>query len=210
MSAEIRPEFEKQPIQPTLDVICGPMFSGKSEELIKRLRTAPYAGYKVQAFAPATDNRRDENTINSGDGARFPAVIFKNSSEFLKLVDDDTDIVGIDEAQFADEGIVGVCIVLTHQGKKVIVAGLDKNFRGEPFGPMALLKQEADHVDTYHAYCNKCGKPASRTQRIKKVNGERIPADYNDPTVLIGAEEDYEARCRRCHEVPGKLSTTVR
>lgn len=180
------------------------MFSGKTDELIKRLRTAPYAGYKTQAFKPDTDDRRRSDSINTQDGAHFPATSVVYSKLILDLVADDTDIVGIDEAQFMDEDLLEVAIELTRRGKKVIVAGLDKDFRGEPFGLMGQIKQEADHVDTVHAYCALCGRPASRTQRIKIIEGRRMPADYNDPVVLVGAENDYESRCRKHHEVPGK------
>jgi len=192
--------IERVPIQPELVVLCGPMFSGKSAELIKELKRAPHAGYKVLAFKPEIDKRRGTNTINSEDGGSFPATPVKNSFEILNLVLSETDIVGIDETQFFDNGIVEVCLELVNRGKKVIVAGLDKNFKGEPFGPMALLKQEAEEVQTFHAYCHKCGNPASFTQRI--VNGK--PADYGDPIVVVGATELYEARCRKHHEVPNK------
>lgn len=191
---------ERVPIQPELVVFCGPMFSGKSNELIKELRRAPHAGYKVIAFKPAIDKRRGSHTINSEDGGSFPATPVKNSLEIPDLVTADVDIVGIDETQFFDDGIVNVCLELVARGKKVIVAGLDKNFKGEPFGPMALLKQEAEEVQTFQAYCHKCGNPASFTQRI--VDGK--PANYDDPIVVVGATELYEARCRKHHEVPGK------
>lgn len=191
---------ERVPIQPELVVFCGPMFSGKSNQLIRELKRAPHARYKVVAFKPEVDNRRGANTINSEDGGSFPATPVKHSSEISDLVTSDVDIVGIDEAQFLDVGIIDVCLELVARGKKVIVAGLDKNFKGEPFGPMALLKQEAEEVQTFQAYCHKCGNPASFTQRI--VNGK--PADYSDPIVVVGATELYEARCRKHHEVPGK------
>jgi len=191
---------ERRPIRPELRVICGPMFSGKSEELIKELRRAPHAKYKVMAFKPELDYRRGEESINSQDGSKFPATSIRDPKQILEMVTSDIDIVGIDEAQFFDENIVDVCLELLRRGKKVIVAGLDKNFRGEPFGPMAALKQEADHTDTLHAYCAVCGEPASFTQRV--LNGE--PAKYDDPIVAVGADELYQARCRSHHEVPGK------
>ena len=191
---------ERVPILPELVVFCGPMFSGKSAELIKEMKRAPHAGYKVIAFKPEVDKRRGINTINSEDGGSFPATRVEDSSEILDLVSSEVDIVGIDETQFFDDGIVDVCIELVNRGKKVIVAGLDKNFKGEPFGPMATLKQEAEEVQTFQAYCHKCGQPASFTQRI--VNGK--PADYNEPVVVVGATELYEARCRKHHEVPGR------
>lgn len=191
---------ERIPLQPELVVFCGPMFSGKSAELIRELKTAPHAGYKVIAFKPEVDKRRGADSINSEDGGSFPAISVRHSLDILDFVTKDVDIVGIDETQFFDDEIIDVCIALVGQGKKVVVAGLDKNFKGEPFGPMAELKQEAEEVQTFHAYCHKCGQPASFTQRI--VNGK--PADYNDPIVVVGAMELYEARCRKHHEVPGK------
>ena len=191
---------ERRPIQPQLIVFCGPMFSGKSDELIRELRRAPHAGFKVLAFVPEVDFRREKDTINSQDGTAFPAITVGNSAEILGMVTPDVDIVGIDETQFFDEGIVDVCLNLVHRGKKVIVAGLDKNFRGEPFGPMGRLKQEADHVETFHAYCAVCREPASFTQRI--IDGK--PANYHDPVVKVGADEFYQARCRKHHEVPGR------
>jgi thymidine kinase len=191
---------ERSPIQPELIVFCGPMFSGKSDELIRELNKAPHAGYKVLAFKPVVDNRRDEDTINSQDGGKYPAIRVTTSKDILKSCLTDIDIIGIDEAQFLDDGIVNVCLELVARGKKVIVAGLDKNFRGEPFGPMAILKQEADHVETFHAYCAVCRQSASFTQRI--IDGK--PANYNDPIVKVGSDEFYQARCRLHHEVPGR------
>jgi len=191
---------ERVPIQPELVIFCGPMFSGKSAELIKELKRAPHAGYKVLAFKPALDKRRGADSINSEDGGSHPAISVKHSLDILNFVTPEIDIVGIDEGQFFDNEINDVCIRLVNQGKKVIVAGLDKNFKGEPFGPMAYLKQEAEEVQTFQAYCHTCGKPASFTQRI--VNGK--PANYDDPIVIVGAAELYEARCRQHHEVPGK------
>lgn len=191
---------EKDPITPGLTVYCGPMFSGKSDELIRELKRAPHAGYRVAAFKPAKDNRRGEDTINSENGAKFPATSVSESFEILSLVGPDIDIVGIDEAQFFDANLPDVVLTLVGRGKKVMVAGLDKNFRGEPFGPMQILKQEAEDVISLHAYCSECGKPASFTQRL--VNGK--PANYDDPVVVVGASELYEARCRKHHEVPGK------
>jgi thymidine kinase len=193
-------EREKRPLQPELIVFCGPMFSGKSDELIKELKRAPHAKYKVLAFKPSIDNRRGEDTINSENSGKYPAISVGNSLDILDLVPADVDIVGIDEAQFFDANILDVCLKLVGRGKKVIVAGLDKDFRGEPFGPMAILKQEADHTENFHAYCAVCGGSASFTQRI--IDGK--PANYTDPVVKVGADEFYQARCRQHHEVPGK------
>lgn len=191
---------EKRPLQPELIVYCGPMFSGKSDELIRELKRAPHAKYKVIAFKPEIDHRRGSGTINSQNGNDYPAISISNPEDILQMVTPEIDIVGIDEAQFFDDRIVDVVLSLTARGKRVIVAGLDKDFRGEPFGPMAKLKQEADHTDSFHAYCAVCGDSASFTQRL--VNGK--PARYDDPIVVVGADEMYQARCRSHHEVPGK------
>jgi len=195
---------ERERLHPRLEVYCGPMFSGKSDLLIHELRTAPYAGYKVIAFTPGVDSRREKDTINSEGGTKFPATTIHHSHEIFDYVGPDIDIVGIDEGNFFDMGLVDVCRELVLRGKRVLVAGLDKDFRGEPFGPMGVLKQEAEDVHSLHAFCGKCGKEASFTQRIKIIQGERIPANYNDPQVLVGATNDYEARCRIHHEVPGR------
>lgn len=191
---------ERRPLQPELIVYCGPMFSGKSDELIRELKRAPHAKYNVMAFKPEVDFRRGSGTINSQNGNEYPAISVKSSEEILEYVTANIDIVGIDETQFFDDGVVDVVLKLIARGKKVIVAGLDKDFRGEPFGPMARLKQEADHTESFHAYCAVCGGSASFTQRL--VNGN--PARYDDPIVVVGADELYEARCRSHHEVPGK------
>lgn len=191
---------ERRPIQPELIVFCGPMFSGKSDELIRELRKAPHAGYKVIAFKPIIDNRRGEDSINTQDNVKYPAIQVESSKQILEFDFKSIDIIGIDEAQFFDQELPDICLELVARDKKVIVAGLDKNFRGEPFGPMAKLKQEADHVETFHAYCAVCRGSASFTQRI--IDGK--PANYHDPVVKIGDDEFYQARCREHHEVPGR------
>lgn len=191
---------ETKRVQPRIEVYCGPMFSGKSDNLIRELSTLPYAGFGVIAFKPLNDDRRGGDTINSQNGASFPAISVSRSSEILSHVGDDIQVVGIDEAQFFDGEIVGVCLELVDRGKRVIVSGLDKDFRGMPFGPMATLKQIADHVLTHHAYCATCGEEAFFTQRV--VNG--TPAGFNDEIIIVGADELYEARCRKHHEVPGR------
>lgn len=195
---------ERERLHPGLEIFCGPMFSGKSSQLITELRRAPYAGLKVIAFTPGVDDRRKKDTINSDDGAEYPAITVHKSSEILERVLPEHDIVGIDEGNFFDEGLVDVCRELVLRGKRVLVSGLDKDFRGEPFGPMAALKQDAEDVHSMHAYCNVCHREASFTQRIKIIDGERIPANYYDPLILVGAKSDYEARCRQHHEVPGR------
>ena len=196
---------ERRPIQPELIVFCGPMFSGKSDELIRELKKVPHAGYKVLAFKPVIDKRRGEDTINSQNGGSYPAIQIEFSSQILEQDFTNIDIVAIDEAQFFDNDLPEVCLELVARGKKVIVSGLDRDFRGEPFGPMARLKQEADHVETFHSYCAICQNSASFTQRI--INGR--PARYDEPVVVVGAEELYEARCRKHHEVPVKPSGKI-
>lgn len=204
------PELRERGMEVGIEVICGPMFSGKSNELIRRIRRLPYKGLNVMAFTPKIDNRRGGDSVNSEDGLSFPAVSVASSREILSLVDEDIDVVAIDEGNFFDEELPDVCRILASKGKQVIVAGLDKNFRGEPFGPMGELKLEADHVDTLHAFCTVCKRPASRTQRIIIIDGVRMPANYDDPIILVGAQEAYEARCRTHHEVPGKPTKTPR
>ncbi len=212
MTAESLPkrEFQKVPLQAEIHVICGPMRSGKSAELIQVASRLPYAGYKVQVFKPDMDKNGGQNAIVSETGLQFTAVSVRFSTEILKLVKEGTDVVAIDEAQFFDPDFPEVCEVLVRGGKRVIVAGLDKDFRGEPFGPMGRIKEIADNVTMLHAFCVCCGRNATRTQRIiVNSNGEKRPANYGDPTVLIGTTELYEARCRDCHEVPGKPQIAV-
>lgn len=187
----------------SIEVICGSMFCGKTEELIRRLRRAVIARQKVQVFKPALDQRYDTVKVVSHGGAAFDAIPIENSRQILTILDGDTTVVGIDEAQFMDENIVHVAQLLAERGVRVIVAGLDMDFRGEPFGSMPTLLALAEHVDKLEAICMQCGEPASRTQRL--VNGK--PANYHDPVVIVGAAEMYEARCRTHHEVPGKEAT---
>ena len=174
------------------------MFSGKTDELIRRLVRATIAKQKVQVFKPAIDIRYAVEKIASHAGSQFDAVPLANSTEILSKVDADTTVVGIDEAQFFDPPVAGIAQELAARGIRVIVAGLDMDFRGEPFGPMPLLLAKAERVDKLHAICMVCGDEASRTQRL--VNGK--PAKYDDPIVIVGASEMYEARCRAHHEVP--------
>lgn len=181
----------------SLEVICGCMFSGKSDELIRRVRRALFARKNVLVFKPSVDKRRDPNTVNSYNDAKHPAISVSSSEEILKRIREDTDWVAIDEAQFFDDNLPDVCNLLASAGLRVIVAGLDSDFRGEPFGPMDSLMRSADKVDKQTACCEICGEAATRTQRI--VNGR--PANYNDPVVVVGAEESYQARCRLHHEV---------
>jgi thymidine kinase len=182
----------------SIEVVCGSMFSGKTDELIRRLRRAVIARKKVQVFKPAIDIRYVVEKVTSHAGADFDAIPVTKSLEILDQLASDTTVVGIDEAQFFDDGIVDVARQLAEKTLRVIVAGLDTDFRGEPFGPMPILMAKAEHVDKLQAICMVCGEPASRTQRL--VNGN--PACYDDPVVIVGASELYEARCRLHHEVP--------
>ncbi len=183
-----------------VEVITGPMFSGKTEELIRRLRRAVIARQKVQVFKPALDHRYGLQRVASHSGASFEAVAVEKARDILQEVAPDTTVVAIDEVQFFDETIVEVVQHLAEQGRRVILSGLDTDFRGEPFGPMPQLLAQADQVDKLHAICLVCGGPATRTQRL--INGK--PARYDDPVILVGAEELYEPRCRLHHEVLGK------
>jgi thymidine kinase len=182
-----------------IEVVCGSMFSGKTDELIRRLRRAVIAKKQVQVFKPAIDNRYAVEKVTSHAGTDFDAVPVATSGEILDKLDAETSVVGIDEAQFFDEGIIELTRQLADRNLRVIVAGLDTDFRGEPFGPMPILMAKAERVDKLQAICMVCGEPASRTQRL--VNGK--PARYDDPVVIVGASELYEARCRLHHEVPG-------
>jgi thymidine kinase len=182
----------------SIEIICGSMFSGKTEEMIRRLRRAVIAKQKVQVFKPIIDDRYNTEKVTSHAGLDFGAIPIKESGDILKAADKETNVVGIDEAQFFDDGIITVIDRLADSGMRVIVTGLDMNFRGEPFGCIPVLLSKADHVDKLHAICMVCGGEASRTQRL--VDG--APANYDDPLVIVGASEMYEARCRAHHEVP--------
>lgn len=181
-----------------IEVIVGPMYSGKSEELIRRIRRAKIAKQKVQVFKPDIDIRYSKDEVASHCGEREGAIPIKDSSDILKLLKKDTQVIAVDEVQFFDNDIVDVLMKISDNNKRVICAGLDMDFRGEPFGPVPNLMAVAEFVDKLQAICMVCGNPATRTQRL--INGK--PANYNDPTVLVGAKESYEARCRQCHEVP--------
>jgi thymidine kinase len=182
----------------SIEVITGSMFSGKTDELIRRLRRATIARQKVQVFKPAIDNRYDSEKVTSHAGSDFEAIPIQKAEEILDKLQEDVTVVAIDEAQFFDESILRITNDLADAGIRVIVAGLDMDFRGEPFGPMPFLMAQAERVDKLQAICMVCGEPASRTQRL--VNGH--PARYDDPVVIVGAAEIYEARCRKHHEVP--------
>ncbi len=178
-------------------MITGSMFSGKTEELIRRLRRAIYARRSVQVFKHALETRSDLTEIRSHNGIPYEAVAVSTSEELLEKVQPATDLVAVEEAQFFDEGIVDACRRLADSGYGVIVAGLDMDFRGEPFGPMPMLLAEADEVVKLRAICARCGRDASRSQRL--IDGK--PAPTSAPTILVGAQESYEARCRHCHEI---------
>jgi thymidine kinase len=181
-----------------VEVITGSMFCGKTDELIRRLRRATIARQKVQVFKPAVDIRYTAEKVTSHAGADYDAIPIRKASDILPHLEADTTVVGIDEAQFFDNEIIEIVQKLADRNIRVIIAGLDMDFRGEPFGPMPLLMALAERVDKLQAICMVCGEPASRTQRL--VNGR--PANYNDPIVIVGASEMYEARCRKHHEVP--------
>jgi thymidine kinase len=183
-----------------VEVICGSMFSGKTEELIRRVRRAIIAKQKVQVFKPEVDTRYSIKSVTSHDGQGFEAIPIANARDIFTRLHAETTVVAIDEAQFFDSAIEYVTESLANRGVRVIIAGLDMDFRGEPFGSMPALLSRADEVQKLHAICMVCGEAASRTQRL--VNGE--PARYDDPIILVGAEEAYEARCREHHAVPGK------
>lgn len=185
-------------IHGSIEVVCGSMFSGKTDELIRRLIRATIAKQKVQVFKPAIDVRYAAEKVTSHAGSNFDATPVEKAADIRTKLDADTTVVGIDEAQFFDAEVVSVAQELAERGIRVLVAGLDTDFRGEPFGLMPVLMSIAEHVDKLHAICMVCGDEASRTQRL--VNGK--PARYDDPVVIVGASELYEARCRRHHDVP--------
>lgn len=182
----------------SVEVITGSMFCGKTDEMIRRLRRATIAKQNVQVFKPEIDKRYSSRKVVSHAGSRFDAMPVASSADILPLLEPDTTVVAIDEAQFLDDGIAEVVNHLAERGIRVIVGGLDLDFRAEPFGMMPVLISQAEEVDKLHAICMVCGEDASRTQRL--VNGE--PAHYHDPVVIVGADELYEARCRKCHIVP--------
>jgi len=181
-----------------VEVIVGSMFSGKTDELIRRLRRATIAKQKVQVFKPAIDNRFAEKKVISHAGSDYDAHPIQAAAQILEHLDAETTVAAVDEAQFFDFEIIQIIQKMAETGLRVIVAGLDTDFRGEPFGPMPALMAQAERVDKLHAICMVCTEEASRTQRL--LNGN--PAHYDDPVVVIGASELYEARCRKHHEVP--------
>ena len=182
-----------------IEVITGCMFAGKTEELIRRINVLQFAKKKIVVFKPSIDNRYSDTKVVSHAGTSVESYAIKQAREILSLVGD-AEVIAIDEIQFFDEEVVDICNYLADQGKRVMCAGLDMDFRGEPFSIMPRLVTQAEFVTKLTAVCTKCGAPATRTQRI--VNGQ--PANFTDPIILVGASESYEASCRHCHEVPGK------
>jgi thymidine kinase len=182
-----------------IEVIAGVMFSGKSEELIRRVRRAIIARKRVQVFKSHLDGRyAGIYAISSHDGRSVDAVPVDSSAQIAQSLDPTAQVIAIDEAQFLDDSIVELTASLAARGRRVIIAGTDTDFRGEPFGPMPHLMAVAEVVDKLHAICVLCGSPASRNQRL--VEGR--PARYDSPVIQVGGTESYEARCRACHQVP--------
>ncbi len=180
-----------------IEAVVGPMYSGKSEELIRRLKRAKIAKQEVIVFKPCIDNRYSKEDVVSHSGISIRAIAINHTEEIHKYITDETQVVGIDEVQFFDEGIVAVALELADKGIRVIAAGLDLDFKAEPFGPVPDLLARAEFVDKLQAVCVKCVAPATRTQRM--INKE--PARYDDPIILVGATESFEARCRKCHRI---------
>ena len=182
-----------------IEVVCGVMFSGKSEELMRRVRRAILAKKKCQGFKSHLDERYGGlGTIGSHDGGRVQAEPVSTSVELAERIRKDTEVVAIDEVQFLDDGVVDVVNELADRGVRVIVAGTDMDFRGDPFGPIPKLLAIAEEISKLHAICVRCGHLATRNQRL--IDGEPAPAE--GPTIQVGGLESYEARCRSCHEVP--------
>ena len=184
----------------TIDVICGPMFAGKTEELLRRVRRLEYAHKNVVLFKPQIDDRYEKSYVVSHNQNKALCVAIKEANEMFKYVKDDTDAVVIDEFQFLGDEAVDIALAFSRRGIRVILSGLDRDFRNEPFGNMPKIMSYADTVLKLTAICVKCGEPATCTQRI--IDG--YPAAYNEPQILVGAKESYEARCATCHKVPGK------
>ncbi len=183
-----------------LEVISGCMFAGKTEELIRRIKVLEFAKKKILVFKPAIDNRYSNTKVVSHSGSSVESIVVSCAKDILDYVNDDVDVIAIDEVQFFDRDVIGVCDKLARAGKRVMAAGLDTDFRAEPFGVMPELITTAEFVTKLTAVCTVCGAPATRTQRL--VNQK--PASYLDPIILVGAQESYEARCRHCHTVIDK------
>lgn len=181
-----------------VELIAGSMFSGKSEELIRRVRRAMIAKKRVQVFKSHLDNRyTGVFTVGSHDGQTVEAIPVDSAAQVATRLEPDAQVIAIDEVQFLDDGIVSLATDLADRGRRVILAGIDTDFRGEPFGPMPHLMCVAEVVDKLHAICVICGAPATRNQRL--VDGQ--PAHWDSPLIMVGGTESYEARCRQCHQV---------
>ncbi|NLY63315.1 MAG: thymidine kinase [Erysipelothrix sp.] len=183
-----------------VEVISGCMFAGKTEELLRRVRVLSYGRQKIQLFKPLMDNRFEAEMVVSHAGTRHESIQIQNAIDILDHIDETSEIVAIDEVQFMDEEIIKVVDYLADRGIRVMVAGLDLDFRGEPFGVMPTLITKAEFVVKLTAVCMRCGAPGTRSQRM--IDGR--PADYYDSVIMVGASESYEAVCRHCHEVPNK------
>ncbi|MEB3188291.1 MAG: thymidine kinase [bacterium] len=181
-----------------IEVICGSMYCGKTEELIRRIRRAEIARQSVQVFKPILDSRYVAEDVSSHSGRRIRAIRTEGSHEIALLTRPETQVVAIDEIQFFDEGVLDVVQALADAGKRVVCSGLDLDFRGQPFGFMPRLLAIAEQVEKFTAICVQCGAPATRSQRL--IDGQ--PARWDDPIILVGAAEAYEPRCRACHVVP--------
>ncbi len=180
-----------------IEMVVGPMYSGKSEELIRRLKRAKIAKQEVIVFKPSIDNRYSQEDVVSHSGVAIQAVAIDDLSKINDYITPDTQVVGFDEVQFFEQGIIDIVIELADKGIRVICAGLDMDFKAVPFGVIPELLARAEFIDKLQAVCVKCGDPATRTQRI--IDGK--PARYDDPVILVGATESYEARCRKCHQI---------
>ena len=190
----------------SLEIVCGPMFSGKSEELLRRIRRAEIAGLAPALFKPAIDDRFGASDVVSHAGSRLQCHAIGDPRDIeVHPATSGARVIGIDEVQFIDVAIVDVIHRLVRAGSRVIAAGLDRDFRGEPFGPMPELLARADFVEKLHAICQICTGPATMTQRL--VNGE--PARSSDPVIVVGASEQYQARCRGCHRLADELDEAL-
>lgn len=197
----------------SIEVICGSMFSGKTEELMRRLKRAQYARQKIQVFKPIIDQRYSVDHVQSHDANKILSTPVTHSKEVLELTEDNTRVVGIDEAQFFDDGIVDVAQKLAYRGIRVVCAGLDMDFKAQPFGSIPKLLAVAESVTKLSAVCVICGNPATRSQRMISL----VEGNSADDTVLVGSNDYYEARCRICHEPnfapgiqPGLFAPTVK
>lgn len=180
-----------------IELVVGPMYSGKSEELIRRLKRAMIAKQEVLVFKPSIDDRYSVEDVTSHSGVKLQAIALSNLEDVWEAITPNVQVVGFDEVQFFDKEIVKIVAKLADQGIRVICAGLDMDFKAEPFGVIPELMARAEFVDKLQAVCMVCGQPATRTQRI--IDGK--PAKYDDPVILVGATESYEARCREHHEI---------